>query len=863
MRKRILCILLVLCMIPAVSALAADFHDTEDSGYRDEILDIAALGIVTGYEDGFFKSDNLLTRAEFCQLMIRLNGIDENTVSSDKQYYYDVPQTYWAFGAIGYMTAQGWISGGTDGNFNPDRPIAYSEAVKIVINFLGYKYRADIAGGYPGGYYSIALELGILKGITGVNFDVSINRGEICKLLHNTLTVPLVIMTGLGENTIYEISKDKTVLSEYLKCEKKTGVVEANEYYGMSDSLAAEDCILISGVSYRCSAGDKNRVGEKITFFYRIDGDEAYPPIVRISKSESSDLTVRLDQNPSYQNLELTYDLNRDKTAKAKISPYIKLFYNGKLTDFKGEYIENLENGTIRLLSSEDNSVYDIMFINSYETMVVGLVNSIKEQVKSNDYKTTLDFSKSIDYLLKDSEGNELTFTDIKEGMVLSWYENDLYLEGHLSSSVLNGVIGEKNTDGDRLSLTVGGQSVTMLDGIGTSQAVGDSVKIYIDSFGQGVFVEQQSFGGKSFWYLTALNEEGSEAIGYVLKGKAYNMDQGLQVLTFAESPLVNGSRVKNITRRKLEDLIGTEPQVLALEMDENKRITSLETPTPYAELMENTGSDGFCEVFDFKTRNFNKDGTSFDNKIKLDRDSTRVMMVPADPATASERSYQSVDWTAFVNGKKYEVAAYHRNKDYVIPDLIVCRTADVLSGSLTYNEPVAVIAKKTTVIGEDEDVIVKYLAYSENKEIALYVNPNDEPAMDDKLSSATLEVGDVIHYSADQFGYIKTFQRYYNKNTGFTQRGSYTDFIDRPITLLETTIKKYNDKFITVPDKSGLNDYDYYMLTPYSSMSVVIVRDNGSKLSVTPGTIKDLNVEDTIVIHVVYNFVRTVVVFK
>ena len=113
-----------------------------------------------------------------------------------------------------------------------------------------------------------------------------------------------------------------------------------------------------------------------------------------------------------------------------------------------------------------------------------------------------------------------------------------------------------------------------------------------------------------------------------------------------------------------------------------------------------------------------------------------------------------------------------------------------------------------------------------------------------------------------DQFGYIKTFKRYYNRDTGFVQRGT-VGFVDTPISLDQTAVKRSNGKYITILDSQGQNNYDYYMLTPYASMGVFILRDNGAKLSVSKGTINDLNVDDNIIVHVVYSFVRTVIVLR
>ena len=496
--------------------------------------------------------------------------------------------------------------------------------------------------------------------------------------------------------------------------------------------------------------------------------------------------------------------------------------------------------------------------------MVVGQIRKDTGEVKSIDYKTIVDFSEIENYSIKNSSGENLSYDQIGENSVFSWYKNNNYLEGYVSNEIISGKISEAKVDNNTLFYTIYDREVAMLSGVGTTGRLGDNVKVYIDYFGKGVFVEDADLKGKDYWYMVSVRDTGIPEITHAVKGKFYNMDKGLTGLVFAKDVIVNGSKIKDITTQSLTTAIGNiSPQVLAMELNENDEIISIETPTPYRELMENTGSDGFCEVFGFAEREFFTDGTSFDNKIKLDRSTSRVMVVPENPGDASDKAYQTITYKDLKNGEGYDVAAYHSNKDYVNPDLIVIRTKDNISSQLTYSDPIAIIAKKVHTINEDEEQVIKYTAYSQNTEIELYVNPNDTPVLDGELSSADLQAGDVIHYISDNFGYIKTFQRYYNRVSGFTQRGTYTDFIDRPITIVESEIKLYNDLYITVPDDESSNPYEYYMLTPHSSMNLVIVEGNGANAIITPGTIKDLNVGDRIILHVCYNYIRSIIIIR
>ena len=54
------------------------------------------------------------------------------TVTGGSHAFPDVPASYWAAREIAFAAAQGWISGGTDGTFQPGRNVTRAEAVKIL-----------------------------------------------------------------------------------------------------------------------------------------------------------------------------------------------------------------------------------------------------------------------------------------------------------------------------------------------------------------------------------------------------------------------------------------------------------------------------------------------------------------------------------------------------------------------------------------------------------------------------------------------------------------------------------------------------------------------------------------------------------
>lgn len=92
------------------------------------------MGIVNGYEDGSFKPDRHITRAEFTKVIAELLGLSPESRSE----FADV-QGHWAESAIPAMQQVGIINGYSDGSFRPDQQITRAEIVAILAQLTNYE----------------------------------------------------------------------------------------------------------------------------------------------------------------------------------------------------------------------------------------------------------------------------------------------------------------------------------------------------------------------------------------------------------------------------------------------------------------------------------------------------------------------------------------------------------------------------------------------------------------------------------------------------------------------------------------------------------------------------------------------------
>jgi len=97
------------------------------------------MGIIQGYEDGTFRPNANITRAEFAAIAARFmsSGYDV-----EEDLFTDIAN-HWARESINDAAMAGWINGYEDGAFRPDAAITRAEAVTLVNNVLQRKPDAD------------------------------------------------------------------------------------------------------------------------------------------------------------------------------------------------------------------------------------------------------------------------------------------------------------------------------------------------------------------------------------------------------------------------------------------------------------------------------------------------------------------------------------------------------------------------------------------------------------------------------------------------------------------------------------------------------------------------------------------------
>lgn len=235
-----------------------------DKGISDKKMNIlTALGIFEGYEDGDFKEEANLSRAEAAAVMVRVMN-KESEAKKGETAFSDIDKDHWASGYISLAAKEKIINGMGDGTFKADEKVTYHQFIKMLCCVMGYDIAAEARGGWAKeGYISIAEDIRLTKGIVFEHSD-AITRADAAKLVYNALE------TELMDENAFSVGKDGIVETD--NDQQKTIITEYFDYQDITGTITDATTIEVTGV-YKKSQGYYKK-GDCVTFTTALDGIE-------------------------------------------------------------------------------------------------------------------------------------------------------------------------------------------------------------------------------------------------------------------------------------------------------------------------------------------------------------------------------------------------------------------------------------------------------------------------------------------------------------------------------------------------------------------------------------------------------------
>ena len=192
----------------------AAFTDSADISQTEAVDMLTALGVIDGYEDGSFRPDDTVTRAEAAKMIYTIrNGGNTNAdaFAGGVTSFTDVYAGYWAEGYIKYCQAMGIISGKSTTSFDPEGTVTGTELAKMLLVTLGYD--AEVAGlegaGWDQKTIGLASENGLLEDVTA-SLSGACPRQFAAQIMYNAIGADIVVLKD-GKYQKVEITTSKIV----------------------------------------------------------------------------------------------------------------------------------------------------------------------------------------------------------------------------------------------------------------------------------------------------------------------------------------------------------------------------------------------------------------------------------------------------------------------------------------------------------------------------------------------------------------------------------------------------------------------------------------------------------------------------
>lgn len=344
MKNRILSIIAVFSALFMSFSLSskAYYSDTDSNSIEDAILSLKSFQIISGYTDGTFKTDNKLTRAEFCKLAVYAMGLqDEIDKYSSLISFSDVSVGHWAIGFINIASEKGILNGYGDGRFGPEENITYAQAATVLLRILGYSVE-DIGTMWPEDYIAASERLGISSNFN-IDADDTITRGQAFIMLKNMM------------------------------CSKKA---DGKSYSASLGSGQIEDTVIISA-SAKSDSGRTNMLkiygGGKVSYYSKKSGFDSFEAGMTgtLILDANAEAIGFLTDDTDY----IQYTLSEANAGEVKTSSGSTIAVSSDMTviydDVKTSYSSiwyNLKSGSrVNVLYGEDGKA-EVMFIYSIKS---------------------------------------------------------------------------------------------------------------------------------------------------------------------------------------------------------------------------------------------------------------------------------------------------------------------------------------------------------------------------------------------------------------------------------------------------------------------------------------------------------------
>lgn len=549
--KKVISSVAALTMVASsVAAFAVDFPDVESTAsYAQAVQELSALDVISGYDDGTFGPDKLVTRAEITKMIVdALAERSSAEASTESTKFADVSADHWAKGYINQGVANGFIAGMSDTEFDPDANVTYVQAQKMLVSAIGYETYAQAQGGWPTGYKTYAASLDITKGISGIKDSTELTRAQVAQMIDNAMGAPLCVIAswktewngtktpnlevrdgkeGRAYETLFTEKHDAYKVYGRVTETSKTGSVDTDKVtfqVEKADNFDNQEVKADSPVSEDMYIGDSKADNYLRTYSQALiqkNDDDEFTILSIAAAAANKSVTVAsedFDENKSTDEALYFFPAGTTKgSTKYQLDKDVKIYINGvesskSIAELR-DYLDKNETASVTLQketetgSTSTSAKYNTIMVSSYVTAIVDEVidktneTSVNFDTYSSGIQAKMTVNKDDDnytYSFK-LDGKEIEAKDLQQNDVLnisydttgSFRESSFY-DVIVTRNVVDGVKCTSIND-SKGEYTIGGTKYKAAEGMDIDVETSTEYSLYLDHFGRIAKADENS----------------------------------------------------------------------------------------------------------------------------------------------------------------------------------------------------------------------------------------------------------------------------------------------------------------------------------------------------------------------------------
>lgn len=551
--KKVISSVAALTMVASsVAAFAVDFPDVESTAsYAQAVQELSALDVISGYDDGTFGPDKLVTRAEITKMIVdALAERSSAEASTESTKFADVSADHWAKGYINQGVADGFIAGMSDTEFDPDANVTYVQAQKMLVSAIGYETYAQAQGGWPTGYKTYAASLDITKGISGITDSTELTRAQVAQMIDNAMDAPLCVIAswktewngsktpnlevrdgkeGRAYETLFTEKHDAYKVYGRVTETSKTGSVDTDKVtfqVEKADNFDDEEVKADSPVSEDMYIGDSKADNYLRTYSQALiqkNDDDEFTILSIAAAAANKSVTVAsedFDENKSTDEALYFFPAGTTKGSTKYqldttngVTIYINGVESSKSIAELRDYLDNNETAAVTLQketetgSTSTSAKYNTIMVSSYVTAIVDEVidktneTSVNFDTYSSGIQAKMTVNKDDDnytYSFK-LDGKDIEAKDLQQNDVLNIsydttgsFKDSSFYDVIVTRNVVEGVKCTSIND-SKGEYTIGGTKYKAAEGMDIDVETSTEYSLYLDHFGRIAKADENS----------------------------------------------------------------------------------------------------------------------------------------------------------------------------------------------------------------------------------------------------------------------------------------------------------------------------------------------------------------------------------